>query len=136
MPEPMPEPEPAPMPAPQPESMVAPSLDVQAVHFAVGSAALDMEAKSALDAVAAVMNGNMAMFLGVRGHASSEGGTYVNRSLSRQRAQTVHDYLVDAGVAAWRIDIEAVGEADPVESNDTEAGRRANRRVELIPKQY
>jgi flagellar motor protein MotB len=53
--------------------------------------------------------------------------------LSLRRARTVRDYLISAcGCDPARFEIDGRGSAEPVETNDTPAGRRANRRVELL----
>jgi OOP family OmpA-OmpF porin len=52
-------------------------------------------------------------------------------SLSRDRANSVKTYLVNAGIAAGRIATSAYGESRPLASNSTEAGRTQNRRVEF-----
>jgi len=67
----------------------------------------------------------------VIGHASSEGAEKYNMDLSRMRAMTVRDALVDAGLSADRIELQAMGESSPIASNETEEGRSKNRRVEI-----
>jgi OOP family OmpA-OmpF porin len=75
------------------------------------------------------------------GHSDAGGNDTMNERVSRQRAETVRDWLVDNGVAKERIEIIAFGEQNPVKPNalydgsPNEAGRAANRRVELeIPR--
>jgi OOP family OmpA-OmpF porin len=51
--------------------------------------------------------------------------------LSKDRANAVKQYLVNAGVPASSINANGYGEANPIVSNDTEAGRVQNRRVEI-----
>jgi chemotaxis protein MotB len=58
-------------------------------------------------------------------------GVTTNRDLSMRRAQTVMNYLVSQGVNPAMLTAQGLGEADPVASNDTAAGRAQNRRVEL-----
>ena len=53
------------------------------------------------------------------------------RALARKRADYVKWYLVDKGILAERIETIGHGPDFPIESNDTEAGRRANRRIEF-----
>lgn len=67
----------------------------------------------------------------VVGHASAEGTEAYNLALSRERARTVRGALVAAGISPDRIDVEAMGETDPIADNNTEEGRRKNRRVEI-----
>jgi outer membrane protein OmpA-like peptidoglycan-associated protein len=66
------------------------------------------------------------------GYTDSTGDPAANKSLSLARAKTVSDLLSNGGVAAIRIDTDGMGDANPVASNDTEAGRAKNRRLELV----
>jgi outer membrane beta-barrel protein len=69
----------------------------------------------------------------VRGHTDATGGAEANRLLSQQRAQAALDYLVGAfPELRGRLSARGVGENEPIASNQTEAGRRQNRRVELV----
>jgi hypothetical protein len=68
---------------------------------------------------------------GIIGHASSDGDAKRNKGLSMRRAQGVRDRIVDQGVASDRLVVAARGEDQPLASNDTEAGREKNRRVEV-----
>ena len=68
----------------------------------------------------------------VVGHTDATGSDAVNNPLSLDRAQSVRDYLVGRGVAVGRIETAGHGEREPVASNDTEAGRAQNRRVEIF----
>lgn len=67
----------------------------------------------------------------VEGHTDATGEESYNKKLSDKRASSVEDYLVTTGVANGRITTKGYGESQPVADNDTEAGRRQNRRVEV-----
>lgn len=67
----------------------------------------------------------------VIGHTDSVGSDRYNQALSVRRAMAVRDYLVSEGIDAGIIDAMGKGESDPVASNDTDAGRAQNRRVEI-----
>ena len=69
--------------------------------------------------------------LRIQGHTDNTGSAARNKELSKQRAQTVLDWLVKHGIDASRLTAEGFGPDKPLESNDTEAGRRVNRRVEF-----
>ena len=58
-------------------------------------------------------------------------GVTSNLELSQKRADTVMQFLISQGVKPSLLSAQGVGEADPVASNDTPAGRAQNRRVEL-----
>jgi outer membrane protein OmpA-like peptidoglycan-associated protein len=65
------------------------------------------------------------------GHTDQLGSRAYNQRLSEHRASRGATYLTSEGVDAARLDARGVGEAEPVATNDTEAGRQANRRVEI-----
>ena len=65
------------------------------------------------------------------GHTDAQGTFEYNQSLSERRAQAAANYIVSQGVARARIRARGLGETEPVASNDTEAGRAQNRRVEI-----
>jgi outer membrane protein OmpA-like peptidoglycan-associated protein len=67
----------------------------------------------------------------IAGHTDSRGSEDYNEKLSERRALSVRGYLVDMGVAASRLETTGLGELQPIDSNDSEAGRQANRRVEI-----
>ncbi|HWV57506.1 MAG TPA: OmpA family protein [Longimicrobiales bacterium] len=65
------------------------------------------------------------------GHTDNVGTDSYNQSLSERRALAARDYLVAQGVAAARIRAVGRGESEPIATNDTDAGRQQNRRVEV-----
>lgn len=68
----------------------------------------------------------------VMGYADSRGDKDYNKDLSEKRAEAVKNYLVTTGkIDAGRVSVEPMGEAMPVASNATAAGRKENRRVEI-----
>ena len=68
----------------------------------------------------------------VRGHTAEVGRPAEQDALSEERARTVADELSARGTAPGRLIYEGVGAAEPLAPNDTEEGRRRNRRVELL----
>ena len=67
----------------------------------------------------------------IEGHTDSSGEDEYNQSLSEKRASEVEDYLVQQQVKNSRITTKGYGEKQPLQSNETEAGRNSNRRVEV-----
>jgi outer membrane protein OmpA-like peptidoglycan-associated protein len=65
------------------------------------------------------------------GHTDQVGSSEYNQRLSERRASAAARYLVSQGVSGSRVATRGLGETEPVESNETEAGRAANRRVEV-----
>ena len=102
------------------------------VSFDFGSAAIKPNMRSVLDPFANSLRDDAKAQLTIVGHTDSIGTPAVNDPLSRERAQSVRNYLVERGVAASRITIEGRGEREPVADNSTEAGRARNRRVEMF----
>jgi len=103
------------------------------VNFRVGSAVLNPDAKSKLDAVATKALNAKGYVLEVTGHADSTGGTERNRLLSQRRADAVIRYLVEQHKIPLRriITPYGFGELEPVADNKTREGRAENRRVEV-----
>jgi outer membrane protein OmpA-like peptidoglycan-associated protein len=65
------------------------------------------------------------------GHTDNVGSDQYNLALSQRRADAARNYLISLGVPAARVRTEGRGESEPVASNETEAGRQQNRRVEV-----
>lgn len=67
----------------------------------------------------------------VVGHTDSTGEASYNEGLSERRADAARNYLLSAGLDPDRVTAMGMGEEEPVDTNDTDAGRQANRRVEV-----
>jgi OOP family OmpA-OmpF porin len=68
----------------------------------------------------------------IEGHTDSTAPDSYNLALSQRRANAVEDFLITQGVEPTRISAVGYGEQLPIATNDTAAGRQANRRVELV----
>lgn len=99
--------------------------------FDFDSYTLRPEARTNLDNLAA----NLASFgdskLYLIGHTDSVGVAGYNQTLSERRASAVGTYLITKGVPTARVAVTGRGEAEPIEPNSTDEGRRMNRRVEV-----
>jgi OOP family OmpA-OmpF porin len=102
------------------------------VAFEAGSTRLASTSGAALDAVAALLVSRPDLAATVVGHTDADGDLALNLRISRERAEAVVAALVARGVAAERLSAEGVAFLAPRASNATEAGRAANRRVELV----
>jgi len=122
-------------PGPPPPRVVltASSIEIKdKVQFETGKAALIETSFPLLDQVAQVMVENPQIEqLQVEGHTDSVGAAAFNRKLSQQRAQSVVEYLVKKGVESKRLVPKGFGPDKPIASNDDDAGREKNRRVEF-----
>lgn len=105
---------------------------LQGVHFKFDSDDLTTDAQSRLNNVTAALQASPDVEFSIAGHTDSIGNESYNQKLSERRAHSVKSYLVDHGVTTGRItSVTGYGEARPVATNDTAAGRALNRRVEL-----
>ena len=84
-----------------------------------------------LESVATVLKEYDQTSIRVTGHTDSTGSETYNQSLSERRAASVGQFLISQGIASRRVWTSGYGETYPIAGNDTEAGRQANRRVEL-----
>ena len=102
-----------------------------AITFGFDSSALQPQFRPVLDDLAVTLNEYNQTIVEVAGHTDSVGDAAYNQTLSEQRAATVANYLAGRGVIRDRMITIGAGETRPIASNDTEAGRAQNRRVEI-----
>jgi len=100
------------------------------VSFDTGRADIRPQMRPVLDEIGRNLDASVRVT--VVGHTDSTGSDQINDPLSRERAMAVRDYLAARGVPSSRVSIAGRGSHEPVASNDTEAGRAANRRVEIF----
>lgn len=100
--------------------------------FDTDSAQLTPPLRRDLRALAANLNQYPNSTVQVNGHTDWVGEADYNLKLSRRRANSVARVLVNNGVGSGRVVTNGFGEAQPVATNQTEAGRRQNRRVEIV----
>lgn len=108
-------------------------VDLYGIYFDSGSAEIQPESRATLEQIAALLSANPDLqHLEIVGHTDSVGGADYNLHLSLRRAGGVVTALVeDYGVYAGRLSVSGAGLSMPVGTNETEAGRARNRRVEL-----
>lgn len=104
------------------------------VSFDFDSASLKPAFTPTLNKVADVLQRYPKTVIHVVGHTDSVGSESYNQQLSERRAQSVADYLASNGVERGRLYATGRGELEPRATNETEAGRQLNRRVELFVK--
>jgi outer membrane protein OmpA-like peptidoglycan-associated protein len=86
---------------------------------------------SEINRVAGILNQYPNTLIRVEGHTDGKGSDEYNMNLSKRRADTVKTLLMQRGVAESRIEVIGFGKTMPVATNETEAGRQKNRRVEI-----
>ena len=101
------------------------------VTFHTDSSDLQPQFFTVLDSVAKVLQEYESTVVRVEGHTDSTGTLAHNQALSERRASTVASYLHGRGVREERLMAAGFGPNRPVDSNATDAGRQANRRVEI-----
>jgi outer membrane protein OmpA-like peptidoglycan-associated protein len=111
------------------------AVNLPNVLFEFDSANLTRDGRERVSDIAHIVNGKApGRKISIEGHASREKVSQEahNQQLSDNRARTVADTLATEGVTRDRLTARGLGTRSPVASNDTEEGRRKNRRVEVI----
>lgn len=101
------------------------------ILFNSGKSSFKKGVTEKLDGIVKIMQEFPKATFVVNGHTDSTGSDAINNKLSAARAAAVKDYLVENGIDASRLDSKGYGSANPIDSNDTRAGRANNRRVEI-----
>ncbi len=101
------------------------------ITFASNSYQIQPQFRTTLNQIAQTLGQYDRTYVDIYGHTDSTGGDAINVPLSRNRAQSVADYLSMQGVARARMGVEGFGSAQPVATNATPEGRATNRRVEI-----
>jgi len=105
---------------------------LQQVHFQTGSATILPDSFPMLGEITSLLKANPSIKkMRIEGHTDNRGNAGYNLDLSKRRAASVLTWLTQHGVEGGRLESEGYGLTKPIESNDTEEGRLANRRVEF-----
>ena len=101
------------------------------ILFKLNSSTLNAVSKTALSQFAASLKNTPETDITIWGHTDNTGTLAVNERISAQRAEAVADFLVQNGISRSRMTTAGKAYNEPVASNDTEAGRAQNRRVDI-----
>lgn len=101
------------------------------ILFDVNSYQLKDEAKNNIKELARVLQKYDDTNVLIEGHTDASGSDELNQTLSEKRADAVADYAKTLGISGMRMAVKGYGEKQPVADNDTEEGKRKNRRVEI-----
>jgi len=104
----------------------------QQIFFDYDKATIKPVSYPVIDEVFSVMVDNPSVSVEVQGHTDNQGKPDYNMKLSQARAESVRKYLVDKGIAPNRLTAKGYGMTVPIATNDNEAGRSKNRRVEFV----
>ncbi len=107
-------------------------VNMSDVLFDFGKATLKPSTRETLAKVAGILLAYPSLRLQLEGHTDSVGSDAFNQTLSEKRAFAVRDYLTGAGIDGNSLTAIGYGKSNPIASNDTDAGRQQNRRVEMV----
>jgi outer membrane protein OmpA-like peptidoglycan-associated protein len=102
------------------------------VLFDFNKYTLKPEARERLARISGIVLAYPDLKLQIEGYTDSIGSDEYNQTLSEKRAGAVRGYLVSSGVSMDNVTAQGMGKADPIADNSTAAGRKLNRRVEMI----
>lgn len=114
------------------KNVSTPGLNRVPASFKSGSAVLSNVDKNLVQKIANMLTKNPSSLITINGYASSEGDAAGNQQLSQSRADAFKSYLISKGISGNRITAEGKGITNPIASNESESGRKKNRRVEII----
>lgn len=109
------------------------TLTIAALLFDVGKYAVKPAVKTKLDSLVSILTQKKFLKIEVSGHTDNSGNQQSNQTLSENRARAIQQYLITP-MPQFAEKLQAVGKGQnfPVATNDTEAGREKNRRVEIV----
>jgi OmpA-OmpF porin, OOP family len=102
------------------------------INFETGKSVIVEESQSIVGEIAKMLIDNPLINIVVEGHTDNVGSAAANQKLSSDRATSVMNALVKAGIAKTRLQSKGWGQDKPLEPNSTEEGRARNRRVEIV----
>ncbi len=106
-------------------------IKLDAILFDFDADLLTEDALKQLEDVFILLRKNRAMYLEISGHTDVVGPTGYNLELSKRRAQRVINHLANKGIDPSRLQLNFFGKEQPVANNETDEGRKQNRRVEF-----
>jgi OmpA-OmpF porin, OOP family len=101
------------------------------IYFDFDKTTLKKESFVELNKVVDFLKQNPTVEIEISGHTDSKGSDDYNLNLSQGRSQSVVDYIVSQGIDSFRLTAHGYGETKPIDTNDSDAGRANNRRVEF-----
>lgn len=107
------------------------NLVLTGVVFDPGSAVLKQESKTVIERLSGLLKEYPKIQIEVSGHTDNTGSAIENLDISQKRAKAVFDYLIKSGIERNRITYTGYGSQKPLADNNTEEGRKQNRRIEF-----
>lgn len=116
----------------KPKQQVLSEIALEGIQFKSGSAQILPISESVLNKVVAILKDNSGVNVEIQGHTDNTGAAEQNKVLSSKRAESVKKYLVNNGIADYRLTTKGYGSDKPIATNNTEEGKQKNRRIEFI----
>lgn len=110
---------------------VGTTIVLKNIFFDYDKATLRPESFSELNRVVEILKKQPKLKIEISGHTDNKGAFDYNKQLSKSRASTVVDYLIEKGISSDRLTFEGYAFEKPIATNDTDEGRQLNRRVEF-----
>ncbi|HCX21396.1 MAG: hypothetical protein CMB80_04535 [Flammeovirgaceae bacterium] len=107
------------------------TVSLHNIYFQIDSYELENKSHLELNELIAFIKSNPKLKFLIEGHTDNTGTELYNLDLSDKRARAVYNYLITYGVDESQISYKGFGSAKPIESNDSEAGRSKNRRINV-----
>jgi len=107
------------------------SIVLKNIFFDYDKYELKEESIPELNKAVEFLKNNPALHIEIGGHTDDQGSAEYNQELSKQRAKSVYDYLMEHGIAPGRLTYKGYGFEQPIATNETEKGRARNRRTEF-----
>jgi outer membrane protein OmpA-like peptidoglycan-associated protein/Tol biopolymer transport system component len=106
-------------------------MNLYNIYFETDSFTILPASEPELNRLIVFLNNNPKLSVEIQGHTDNTGNEEKNQKLSELRAKSVADYLIDKGTEASRLSHKGFGQRHPVASNETEDGRKRNRRTTI-----
>ena len=110
---------------------VGAEMDLHNIYYETDSFAILSESEPELQKLVSFLKNNSGLKVEIQGHTDSSGNPESNLELSKLRAKSVVDYLVENGIPGSRLQSQGYGDTKAVATNETVEGRRLNRRTTI-----
>lgn len=108
------------------------TYQINNINFATDSYSLNTQVVNILNEFIVFLEDNSSVKVAIHGHTDNVGDAQANLELSTNRAKAVFNYLIIQDIDPTRLKFEGFGSTEPIASNNTDAGRRKNRRTEFV----
>lgn len=115
---------------------VGAEMNLYNIYFETDSFGILPESEPELTKLVSFLKNNPNLEVEIQGHTDNSGRTESNLELSKMRAKSVVEYLVSNGIPGIRLQSKGFGETSPVAPNDTDGGRKLNRRTTVKIDKY